>query len=197
MIAARTIRSVLVTPSTSPKRIAVRLPLYDARLRDEDHAEAEHADEEQADPGVLGEGRLPVDQVDAPDHHKCRDRRTDQRVEADEDGEGDPRDHAVDQRITEERHPADHDPGPDDRGRRAPRATLPAALAAGMPTRRARSASPCDRVRYSGGACAPRHGVPSASAIRSTFVASIPISVSPSVPGSPSEPVYNSTTATS
>ena len=87
------------------------------RLRNENHAKAEHADEQQPNAGVLREGCLAVDEVDAPDHHQCSNRRPEQGIEADQDGEGDARDHAVDECVSEERHPPDHHPGAND-GRR-------------------------------------------------------------------------------
>ena len=74
-------------------------------LRDQDHAQAQHPHEQEADAGVLGESGLAVDEVDAPDHHNGSEHRADEDVEVEDDGDGDARDDTMHQGVAEEGHP--------------------------------------------------------------------------------------------
>ena len=85
---------------------------------DDDHAEGEHADEQQADAGVVGQAGRAVHEVDAADHDHGADHRPEGKVEPPDRGEGDAGQHAVGERLAEECQPAHDDPRADERRRR-------------------------------------------------------------------------------
>ena len=80
---------------------------------DENHAESQHSHEEQPDAGVLREGGLAVDEVDAEDHDGGGQAGSDHDVEVEQYRQRDAGDDAVDEGIAEERHAPDHHPGSD------------------------------------------------------------------------------------
>ena len=73
------------------------VPDIRGRTRGEDHAEAKHAHKEQADARVLGEGRLPMDEVDPDQHQRGGTEGTEHHVEV-EQRERDRGERAADQR---------------------------------------------------------------------------------------------------
>ena len=80
----------------------------------DDHGKRQHPDEQQTDGGVLGERGVPAQQVDAAHHAQCRDERAQGDVPSEHEGDGDAREHAVRQGVTEEAESAQDDPCADD-----------------------------------------------------------------------------------
>ncbi len=83
---------------------------------DDHDTEREHADEQQADAGVLVETGVPVHEIDPRHHGERRCDRSEGEVEPEQDSESDAGEDSVGQRITHETQPADHHPGADQGG---------------------------------------------------------------------------------
>jgi len=81
-----------------------------AALRQDDHAQGEHPDEQQPDRGVLAEGAAPLHEVHPADHHHRAQQGAQRQVEARQRGQRQAGQHAVGQRVAHERQPADHHP---------------------------------------------------------------------------------------
>jgi hypothetical protein len=88
-----------------------------ARCRDHDHAQGQHGDEEQTDRRVRGESRATGHEGDAADHDHGTHGRAKHARQAQQDGTGDPGQHAVCQRIADEGHAPEYHERPDDRAR--------------------------------------------------------------------------------
>lgn len=84
------------------------------RAGDDDHPEREHPDEEQPDRGVVRQTAPPPEEPDAEHHRTGTDRGAEHGGHPGHRGEGDTGEHAVRQRLAEERHPAHEHPGADD-----------------------------------------------------------------------------------
>ena len=86
-----------------------------AGVRDDDDAQRQHRDEQQADARVVRQARSPLERADAEAHRDGAQRPADQHGQREHRGDGDAGEHAVCERLAEERHPADDHPGADDR----------------------------------------------------------------------------------
>ena len=95
----------------------VRSPLKRVRARHDHHAQREHPDEQQPDRRVARQARAAPHHRDAGDHHGRADDRPADAGQAQQDRPGDARQHPVGQGVADERQPAQHDEGADDRAR--------------------------------------------------------------------------------
>ena len=156
--------------------------------RHDHHRQGEEPDEQHADRGVVGERAVRPDEADPADHRTRRDQRAERGALADDECDRDAGQHSVGEGVTEEAHPAQHDPRSDHRCRDDGEQTRHERVAH-EPVVDERLDPPRPRVTQ------PRHD--RASTISRASVDSRPRYVSaPDSPG-PSESVNSVTTSTS